>query len=131
MPEGLLASFDEDVAGAIGLLSGSLSPSAARRAHELIKEAGDAAAEKLSTLLAPQRRSTRDRSQSRDGVYLIAEAGLEDPERPAEERSLQSRLSDLLDEQQLDDLSGQLQEQDHRTDARRIRKLRDPSVSRD
>ena len=69
------------------------------------------------------------RLPSRD--YLIAEAGAEDPERHTDEHNLQHLLSTLIDEKRMDDLDLSLKEQRRWTDVRRIRELRDPSVSHD
>ena len=72
----------------------------------------------------------RQRLQHNPSDSLIVPAGGEDPEQESTE-GLQRRLCTLVDDQRIDELSGRFQSSLRWEDARRLRELRNPSVSHD
>ena len=130
LPDGLLLAFDARLSAAVDTLVASLPPEGASQVKDLICDAECEAEEVFSDMLRGRRRGPKVPGDALVSGALVTPAGSEDPEM-CDGGGLQQSLCKVLDGASVEQLSRRLLQQERWTDARRIRELRDPSVSHD
>ena len=131
LPDGFQSVFEEHIGEATRGLIGRRCESGATRARDAIEEA-TAEAETSAQSMLEGRTVRRDQSQhyGHPSEALVQPAGGEDPERE-KPTGLQGQLSEILDDELADRLSDHLARSQRWSDMRRVRELRDPTVSHD
>ena len=127
-PRGLIERYDAGLDEMVIKFKNNLSATAAAQAQQIIDDSSLELEEKFIDLKNGRPPPRQSPSESN---FLIDAVGAEDPERPGGPPHLQHELSRILDEDRLDSLSSSLAETGLWKDIRRIKKLRDPSVSHD
>jgi len=133
LPEGFAEHYDRAVTEVTANLGACLSATGAGRLRELLDAAAALAEEEVQAMAAQRAGPRRATGIAASSVseHLVQPAGGEDPESEPERGGLQHDLFRLVDEERADRLATRLAQQQRWTDMRRIRELRDPSVSHD
>ena len=133
IPETFADLFDGEVAVALGKLLQDFPVTARARAEQLVADAKLEATHRFNMAMgrapAVPAGHTTDEAPARE--LLVHPAGGEDPEYETSASNLQRALCKVVDELRLDTLSERLLQAARWGDARRVRELRDPSVSHD
>ena len=133
LPSTAEATFDAETALACNSMLEGLSAEGQAHARQLIEAAGRDAEAEFAALDGQQQSPAmrRDLSSSASAELLVQAAGSEDPEHQLEHVGLQQSLMSLFDAESLDELFERLLQSQRWEDSRRVRDLRDPSVSHD
>ena len=133
LPEHFTATYDEPLDTVASALRGRLGVPGAAQFDELLGQARAEAADMVAALVAGQPHP-RWPASSRAGdpcEMLVQPAGGEDPEAEPASAGLQMSLCRLLDAKTLEGLAARFSQQGRWADVRRLRDLRDGSVSHD
>ena len=130
LPERTIEVFDADFSNASELLMRKLSPTGISSARRAIGSARTDAEDCYTALKSGKR--LQSRTQHSSDCSILLPVGAEDPEYPdGQPGNLQKILGTIINEERMDLLSDRFTAQHRWTDARRLRELRDPSVSHD
>ena len=134
--EGLLPSagsqtYDAATEAATASMLAKLSSDGQSHAKQLIDAASEAANFEFATLTGLQQPLPTSEQRGLQAELLVQATGAEDPEHQLDDTGLQRSLMSVFDSEHLDRLSEQLLQAQRWEDARRLRELRDPSVSHD
>ena len=131
VPNAAYAIHDRETSDAANALARRLPPEGAERLGALL-DAGRAAAERSAYAMLSGRGAAPVQDSSPSAEALVQEAAGEDPEAGlGDDTSLQRAICAMLDAANVDSLARELAATRRWTDIRRLRELRDESVSPD
>ena len=132
IPNAFEELYEAQTAAAFDGFLAALTPEGQRRARQCLEDARQTTRDAFAELRGLRRRPVTDNPGITMAAALILPAGGEDPEyADGEPRGLQNIFASIVDDERLDTLASSFELTSQHESARRIRELRDPSVSND